>query len=99
MTIIKYMLNTVFVVSVLVSIWLLAFHSDWIMAPPFESRSFALSCRNGTYSIGEVCKAEPTGCPDGDSVPLELCEKFKPIPTPPVDYVTEPSVTNWSAEK
>lgn len=32
-------------------------------------------CPVGTYPIGDgVCKSEPTGCPYGDSVPMEKCE-------------------------
>ena len=34
-----------------------------------------LLCETGTYLIGDgICKAEPTGCPYGDSLPLEKCE-------------------------
>lgn len=43
-------------------------------------------CPPGTYKIGNVnddgsgaaiCKAEPTGCPYGDSIPMEDCAKFE----------------------
>lgn len=32
-------------------------------------------CPSGTYAIDEgICKAEPTGCPYGDSIPMEKCQ-------------------------
>ncbi len=32
------------------------------------------TCPEGSYPIGDgVCKAEPTGCPFGDSVPMDKC--------------------------
>lgn len=49
----------------------------------------AESCPVGTYDIGRdaagspVCKSEPSGCPYGDSIPLD-----SPKCTPPVDYST-----------
>lgn len=42
-------------------------------------------CPEGSYSIGiekngeNICKLEPTGCPYGDSIPLDICDKFKPV--------------------
>jgi len=42
------------------------------------------SCPAGSYNIGTkdginpICKLEPTGCPYGDSIPLDMCDKFKP---------------------
>ncbi len=45
-------------------------------------------CPPGSYSIGvddktgaAICKLEPTGCPYGDSIPMDMCDKFKPAPT------------------
>lgn len=40
-------------------------------------------CPAGSYNINTkdepICKLEPTGCPYGDSIPLDVCfEKFKP---------------------
>ncbi len=44
-------------------------------------------CPNGSYPIGyddetgaAICKKEPTGCPYGDSIPMDMCDKFKPQP-------------------
>lgn len=42
------------------------------------------SCPAGSYDIGitkdgdPICKLEPTGCPYGDSIPMDMCDKFKP---------------------
>lgn len=30
-----------------------------------------LECEAGTYDAGGFCKVEPTGCPYGDSIPLD----------------------------
>ncbi len=36
---------------------------------------YSYTCPAGSYPIGDgVCKAEPTGCPFGDSVPMDKCE-------------------------
>ncbi len=53
-------------------------------------------CPEGSYEIGNklgepICKAEPTGCVYGDSIPLEDCDKFKPRETTPV--VDAPDLT------
>ena len=56
------------------------------------------TCPSGSYAIGDgVCKAEPTGCPYGDSIPLnsEKCvpttekeiEAYKPIE--PIEITVE----------
>lgn len=40
-------------------------------------------CPAGSYNIGTkdginpICKLEPTGCPYGDSIPMDMCDKFK----------------------
>ena len=42
-------------------------------------------CPAGSYDIGitkdgdPICKLEPTGCPYGDSIPMDMCDKFKPV--------------------
>jgi hypothetical protein len=46
-------------------------------------------CPPGSYPIGlekdqMICKLEPTGCPYGDSIPMEDCDKHKPQPKPQV---------------
>lgn len=42
-------------------------------------------CPEGSYNIGIekregeiICKLEPTGCPYGDSVPMDMCDKVAP---------------------
>lgn len=47
------------------------------------------SCPAGTYELGPdkitgepVCKADPTGCPYGDSIPIDECSKFAPAIDP-----------------
>lgn len=36
-------------------------------------------CPAGSYDMGDgYCKLEPTGCPYGDSIPMEDCDKFAP---------------------
>lgn len=40
----------------------------------------AITCPNGQYLIDEekgICKIQPTGCPYGDSIPVEHCDKFE----------------------
>ena len=34
-------------------------------------------CDPGYYDAGGFCKAEPTGCPYGDSLDKDTCAKFK----------------------
>lgn len=42
-------------------------------------------CPAGTTDTGLVkngvrlCKIDPTGCPYGDSIPIEDCDKYEPI--------------------
>lgn len=53
-------------------------------------------CPAGSYDIGiskdgsPICKLEPTGCPYGDSIPMDMCDKFKPQvePVQPADTPT-----------
>lgn len=54
------------------------------------------TCPAGSYEIGRkepdgepICKLEPTGCPYGDSIPMDMCDKFAPQPEEPV-VVPEP---------
>lgn len=43
-------------------------------------------CPAGSYELEEhICKQEPTGCPYGDSISLDDCEKFGPVEIPVVD--------------
>lgn len=57
-----------------------------IFMPTRPAQATTKSCPAGSYQIGwdkddptqPVCKMEPTGCPFGDSVPLDRC-------TPPPD--------------
>ncbi len=55
----------------------------------------AQTCPEGSYNIGiskdgePLCKLNPTGCPYGDSIPMDMCDKFAPKPVEPI--VTEPA--------
>jgi hypothetical protein len=56
-----------------------------------------VKCEPGYFDAGGFCRPEPTGCVYGDSIPLEICDKFKPVEnkqqpasTPPVQ--PEPDV-------
>jgi len=41
------------------------------------------TCPPGSFEVGQIeegvpiCKLEPTGCPYGDSIPMDECDKFK----------------------
>lgn len=53
-------------------------------------------CPAGSYPISGkneelICKLEPTGCPYGDSIPLEFCDKFKPA-EPEVVHEEQPVI-------
>lgn len=55
------------------------------------------TCPAGSYEIGRkepggdpICKLEPTGCPYGDSIPLDMCDKFAP-PKEVQPTTTEPA--------
>lgn len=43
------------------------------------------NCPSGSYQIAvddqgnPVCKQDPTGCPYGDSIPMDMCAKFGPV--------------------
>jgi len=55
------------------------------------------TCPAGSYNIGitkdgsPLCKLEPTGCPYGDSIPMDMCDKFKPQ-VEPVQPVQQPAI-------
>lgn len=57
---------------------------------PADAQQSAQECPAGSYLIGykdekniqPVCKLEPTGCPYGDSIPMDMCDKFKPVEQP-----------------
>ena len=52
---------------------ILAIVALWVVT----ASAATLECPAGTYDAGGFCKNEPTGCPYGDSVPLEKCEAPK----------------------
>lgn len=63
------------------------------------SASEEASCPSGSYLIGydkdgvnPICKLEPTGCPFGDSVPLDKC-------TPPPDIICNEDWTKCEPKK
>lgn len=41
---------------------------------PRRTTHSVTSCPQGSYDAGGFCKSEPTGCPNGDSIPIEKCE-------------------------
>lgn len=51
---------------------------------PAQAQQQSDVCPPGSYNIGTkdginpICKLEPTGCPYGDSIPMDMCDKFKP---------------------
>lgn len=51
----------------------------------FGVRAEANPCPPGSYLVDykapdrPICKLDPTGCPFGDSIPMEHCSKFDPI--------------------
>lgn len=55
------------------------------------------TCPAGSYDIGiskdgsPICKLEPTGCQYGDSIPMDMCDKFKPQ-VEPVQPVEQPVI-------
>lgn len=90
----KQILSKSFWLLVIVAVDLMVFHTEWVLVPSFDTpKANAISvCPKGTYPIGDACKNEPTGCPYGDSVPMELCYKSVPM-------VLDEPVINWSASK
>lgn len=52
-------------------------------------------CPAGSYEIDRddngkpICKAEPTGCPYGDSIPMSQCDKYAPKPEPEQQETTQ----------
>lgn len=58
-------------------------------------------CSTGSYEIDKtpdgkpICKAEPTGCVHGDSIPLDMCSKFDSVPAQTPAPVAEPQVQAW----
>lgn len=64
----------------------LMFAGFWIYTHTGNAaRASELPCPAGSYSIGidengqHICKQEPTGCPYGDSIPMDMCDKFVPV--------------------
>lgn len=58
---------------------------------PANASQQSSECPAGSYNIGEsktnepLCKLEPTGCPYGDSIPMDMCDKFAPQPEQPAE--------------
>lgn len=56
------------------------------------------TCPAGSYDIGiskdgsPICKLEPTGCPYGDSIPMDMCDKFKPDLAEPIEPIDQPAI-------
>ena len=72
----KFLLIAILIIFIL----LLLRHAGTIPAIATEER-----CPVGSYEIGSkddvqpICKLEPTGCPYGDSIPMEDCDKHAPV--------------------
>lgn len=85
--------------KVIIVIAVLALSLAALLIPnPLEAQTpvrEAQKCPEGSYDIGitkngePLCKLEPTGCPYGDSIPLEVCDKFAPQPEPKTE-ISEP---------
>ena len=59
----------------------------------------AAQCPAGSYSLGDgACKLEPTGCPYGDSIPIDS-PKCVPPPTEVQPEVEKPMSQNIVTEK
>lgn len=85
----KTVVSKAFWASVLIAAWLLIFHMDWVMVPPMTAHAMEMKP-----------PSEPTGCPYGDSIPMDLCQKFAPVVTPaPVPIQVDEPVIDWSAAK
>lgn len=63
-----------------------------VSSAEINNADYIITCPNGSYQIGKeegtnkpICKLEPTGCPYGDSIPLDQCDKFKPQEKPTVE--------------
>ena len=74
----KFFISVLGGAAVIVAIFLL------IMA---HANAAVLQCPVGTYDAGGFCKNEPTGCPYGDSIPLDS-PKCAPPEAEKVDEVT-----------
>lgn len=54
-------------------------------------------CPEGNYFIDfkdddqsqPICKLIPTGCPYGDSIPMDVCDKFKPQDPQPLEPIND----------
>jgi hypothetical protein len=79
----------ILVIATLLSIacWI-AIVSEYPEQTRTQSAVAVQACPEGTYNVGEtktnepLCKIIPTGCPYGDSIPLDMCDKFAPKPEP-----------------
>lgn len=79
------MLKKVILISGILSLVLVAGLNLRVELKPVErvNASNGDGCPDGSYNIGTkdgvnpICKLEPTGCPYGDSIPMEDCDKFK----------------------
>lgn len=72
----KIILFTLALVSALLFVAIMTARVSSTEQPP-------ATCPAGSYDIGiskdgsPLCKLEPTGCPYGDSIPMDMCDKFK----------------------
>lgn len=89
-------MKRVFWISLLiVEIALLAYMlgQPGILRPGKQNNSInqdAITCSSGSYDAGGFCKAEPTGCPYGDSIPVDSPKCVAPVD--PIDTQLQPMV-------
>lgn len=63
---------------------------------PVKASEAVSGCPAGQTQIGTengqpICRITPTGCPYGDSIPLDMCDKFKPEEQPVQKETQKPS--------
>lgn len=79
---VKLTIKATFILIVITAASIMILRPDWVIAGiPKSQRDVGnvnslATCPDGTYSIDDqqgICKAQPTGCPNGDSLPAEKC--------------------------
>lgn len=69
----------------------------WVMT----ASAATTDCPAGTYDAGGFCKNEPTGCPYGDSIPMDSPKCAPPVETPEPSFTppTENDIAPVAAEE
>ena len=77
-----------FIGSMLIAFAILGIATAVMVESSIEATATPQTCPKGSYDIGinkdgsPLCKLEPTGCPYGDSIPMDMCAKFEPQTLP-----------------